>query len=556
MSFSRTPSSPGPQGPAARAVARAGLFRKEGRDREAVESLRLAASLEPNNAQILQDLGLSCLAAGLPAEAVAAFRRAIHVNPTSAHAFWRLGQALLECGQVDAATTALRKATDLQPRLPRAQYRLGLLFEQQGNPRQAAIRYRKVLSGGPDAKLRRLAEARALLAEGEDEEAEKKLRRAVDIDPNDASALGLLGGLRTDAGAFEEAARLFERALTQPECTPDLYYHLVRCRKVTVDDLDLLERLRTAAAQSRGSAFTRVRLHLALGKALEDLGRYGEAMQAFDGAADIRARARPADVAAFERRVERTIQRFSAEFIASKRRIGSPDPTPVLIVGMPRSGTTLCEQIMSSHPMVHGAGELFFWSRRGALMDAAATKVDDSFFVKAATDSLDDLRANCGDAARIVDKNPFNFEWAGLIHIALPRAALIHCRRSPIDTALSIHQSFFSETMDFPTGGESLVRYYRAYERLMDHWRQVLPPDRFLELQYEDLTADPVLHSRRMIAHIGLEWDDRCLRPEMNPRRVKTASRWQVRQPIYRTAVERWRKYEPYLGPLAELAPR
>jgi hypothetical protein len=206
--------------------------------------------------------------------------------------------------------------------------------------------------------------------------------------------------------------------------------------------------------------------------------------------------------------------------------------------------------------MAYGADELPYWIEQGVLMESAAFNVDDQFIVRAATDGLRLLRETGGDAARIVDKNPFNFQWAGLIHVALPRAALIHCRRSPIDTALSIHQTFFSSGIGFPTGGEALVRYSRAYECLMDHWRRVLPPDRFLEVQYEDLTSAPVAQSNRMVAHIGLEWNDRCLVPENNTRRVRTPSRWQVRQPVYRTAVGRWRKYEPYLGPLAALSPR
>jgi hypothetical protein len=204
--------------------------------------------------------------------------------------------------------------------------------------------------------------------------------------------------------------------------------------------------------------------------------------------------------------------------------------------------------------MVYGAGELQFWNRRGGLMEAAAMNVGDEFFVQAAGDFLRHLRERAADAARITDKNPFNFQRAGLIHLVFPRATRIHCRRSPIDTALSIHQTFFSSRLEMPTGGGELVRCYRAYERLMDHWWRVLPPDRFFEVDYEDLTATLEETSRRMIAHVGLEWDDRCLQPEMNTRRVKTASRWQVRQPIYRSSVDRWRKYEPYLGALADLA--
>lgn len=555
FALTRSSISPIAGGRAAGPLAQAAQALQLGRIREAAEPMRLAATLEPNNAIVFETIGSMCLEAGLFSEAAAAFRRTIHIKPRSAAAYWRLGAALQQSGAFEAATAALQQAIELQPRLPDAHYRLGLLLEQRGDRRGASLRYRSVLSGGPPPRLRRLAEARALLTEGKDEEAETKLRHVVKVDPNDADALALLAALRMDAGAFEEAAACFERALAQTGSAPDLYYHLVRCRKITAGDAELLKRLRAAAAESRGAASTRIRLRLALGKALDDLGQYGEAMQNFDAAAEIREIAFPSNVAAFEERVDKTIQCFSAEFIERNKSAGPQDPSAVFIFGMPRSGTTLNEQIVSAHPMAHGAGETQFWTRRGALMDAAKLDADAEFIQKVAEDCLRDLRDVAGGAARIIDKNPFNFRFAGLIHLALPGAAMIHCRRSPRDTALSIHQTFFSEMTEFPAGGEALVRYYRAYERLTAHWRRVLPADRYLEVDYEELTADPVLHSERLIAHIGLEWDDGCLRPEMNFRRVKTATRWQIRQPIHRSSVERWRKYEAYLGPLADLPP-
>jgi tetratricopeptide (TPR) repeat protein len=555
MSNSKGTSLQIASGAAARTLVRASQLRAEGRLREAIDAMRSAASLEPNNAQIIHDLGVTCLEAGRPSDAAAAFRRAVQIKPDFSQAFWRLGIALQECGQFKAATAALRQATRLQPRLPDAQFRLGLLLDQQGHRREAGEHYRQVLSAGANVRLRRSAEARALLMEGRDAEAEEKLRRAIKVEPNDAGALGLLAALLTNNGAFEEAAHFYELALAQPGCVPDLYYHLVRCRKYTPEDSGVIERLRSASAKPPGNPTTRIRLQLALGKVLDDLGRYAEAMEAFDAASNIRASAWPADVADFEERVDGIVEHFSAEFIESKRSTGNLDPTPVLIFGMPRSGTTLAEQIVSSHPLVHGAGEVQFWNRTGVFLESVGMKVNDDFYSQEAMKCIDYLRKQAGEAARIIDKNPFNFPWAGLFHIACPSGAIIHCRRSPIDTALSIHQTYFNETMDFPTGGEALVRYFRAYERLMEHWRHELPQDRFLEVDYEDLTADPLPHSKRMIAHIGLEWDDCCLRPEMNSRRVKTASSWQVRQPIYQSSVERWRKYEPYLGPLADLVP-
>ena len=163
------------------------------------------------------------------------------------------------------------------------------------------------------------------------------------------------------------------------------------------------------------------------------------------------------------------------------------------------------------------------------------------------------LRAIAPKSARVTDKMPFNFLWVGLIHLAFPRAVIIHCMRNAVDTALSIHQTHFHSTLAFPTGGTELVAYFRGYQRIMHHWRRVLPIDRLLEVDYEDLTRDPEPAIRRIIDACGLPWNDACLRPESNPRAVKTPSKWQTRQPIYRTSVARWRRYEALLGPLRAL---
>jgi hypothetical protein len=221
---------------------------------------------------------------------------------------------------------------------------------------------------------------------------------------------------------------------------------------------------------------------------------------------------------------------------------------------MPRSGTTLAEQIVSSHPEVGAGGELNFWNERGAAWHAqGAAETGAPFLAKAAADYLGVLREVAPRKARVTDKMPFNFLWAGLIHLAFPRAVIIHCRRNAVDTALSIHQTHFHPGLAFPTGGLELVDYFRGYRRLTDHWRKVLPADRFIEVDYEELTRDPESMIRRIIAACGLAWNDACLRPERNPRAVKTPSKWQARQPIYRNSVARWRRYEPWLGPLRAL---
>jgi len=303
----------------------------------------------------------------------------------------------------------------------------------------------------------------------------------------------------------------------------------------------------------------RLRVHLAIGKAAEDLGDYALAMQHFDAADEVRRGTVRFDSAAFSTEVDRQIARCTPEWIARAPELGSSDATPVLIIGMPRSGTTLVEQIVSMHPEVGAGAELHFWNQRGAewhRSDAAGNEtafVVSEFLAKAAADYLGVLRAIAPKAARVTDKMPFNFLWAGLIHMAFPRSVIIHCRRAAIDTALSVHQTHFRPGLAFPTGGAELVAYFRDYQRLIDHWRSVLPADRFVEVDYEDLTRAPEPVVRRIIAACGLAWDDACLRPECNPRAVNTPSKWQARQPIYRTSIARWRRYEPWLGPLRAL---
>jgi LPS sulfotransferase NodH len=297
-----------------------------------------------------------------------------------------------------------------------------------------------------------------------------------------------------------------------------------------------------------------LRLHLALGKAAEDLGDYALAMQHFDHADDVRRGSAPFDSAAFSIEIDRLIARCTPELIERAPELGSCDVTPVLIVGMPRSGTTLVEQIVSMHPEVGAGGELHFWNQRGAAWHrSGAAGTETPFLAKAAADYLGVLHAIAPTAARVTDKMPFNFLWAGLIHLAFPRAIIIHCRRAAVDTALSIHQTHFHPGLAFPTGGAELVVYLRSYQRLTDHWRSVLPADRFIEVDYEELTRAPDPLIRQIIAACGLAWHDACLHPECNPRAVNTPSKWQARQPIFRTSVGRWRRYEPWLGPLRAL---
>jgi hypothetical protein len=249
------------------------------------------------------------------------------------------------------------------------------------------------------------------------------------------------------------------------------------------------------------------------------------------------------------------IERFTSDFFARHARGGGSDETPILVLGMPRSGTTLTERIVSSHRSVAGGGELAFWNLKGAVwVDADAGSLAGAA-EEIRADYLRVLRGIGPDALRVTDKMTFNFLWIGLVHLLFPSARFIHCRRNAIDTCLSIYTRQFGDNWLFASDRGDLAFYYRQYLRLMEHWRAVIPSNRLLEVDYEDTTDAPEETARNLVAFCGLEWDPACLRPESNPDAVKTASRWQARQPIYRSSVERWRNYEPWLGELRELSP-
>jgi tetratricopeptide (TPR) repeat protein len=537
---------------------------RAGRPADAITPLREAALLQPSNAIIQHDLGLACLEVGQIPDAISALRQAVANNPRYADAYFRLGIALEKLGDIGGAIVAYDRATELLPSLTEAWFRAGALVYTLGHRDEAIGCFRRAAATGGNTSFGRLGKARALLTEDRNQEAELVLRKTLALDPQNALAHDLLGNLLSEFGRFGEARECFQRAIAIAPLLAGCYYDLVRCRRVTSDDDGLLEQMEVALATPGLEAAQRLRLHLAIGKAADDLGDYALAMQHFDAAEAVRRSSVPFDSAAFTIEIDRLIARCTPELIARASELGSSDATPVLILGMPRSGTTLVEQIVSMHPEVGAGGELNFWNERGAAWHRSVAAENETPFVptenrateflaKAAADYLGVLRAIAPKAARVTDKMPFNFIWAGLIHLAFPRATFIHCRRAAVDTALSIHQTHFHPGLAFPTGGAELVAYFRSYQRITDHWRRVLPADRFIEVDYEDLTSAPEPVIRRIIAACGLAWHGACLRPESNPRAVKTPSKWQTRQPIYRTSVARWRRYEPWLGALRPL---
>jgi hypothetical protein len=319
------------------------------------------------------------------------------------------------------------------------------------------------------------------------------------------------------------------------------------------------------AAQPDGLSKTdRLQLDFALAKAHADLKNHGRSFEhLLRGAAAKRATIRYDEAEAFAL-FDRIEQAFTRELIAEKSGSGDPTPMPIFVIGMPRSGTTLVEQILASHPVVHGAGELQAFNDvvlevRGPdglpvaypqfvpALDAAALKAIGRRYEMLVRKLVGTKGAG---SERVTDKMPSNYYFAGLIHLALPNAKIIHTVRDPVDTCVSCFSKLFSAEQNHTYDLAELGRYYRRYEKLMAHWRRVLPEGRMLDVRYEDVVADLEGQVRRIIAYCGLPWDDRCLSFHATDRPVRTASATQVRQPIYTSAVGRWKAYEPYLGPL------
>jgi tetratricopeptide (TPR) repeat protein len=473
--------------------------------------------------------------------------------PRHAGAHVLLGIALEREYQPQAAVVAYAKALKLMPGLLEAAMRLsGLLdeFDQRGAGAQLLHKAADVARNNPTAPLVR---AIAFGMEERHHDAECELRGIIARDPRNGEAWRLLGNTLAIDGRIEEARNSLERAFALDPDNSAILQDLARHVTIRERERPLVQRIERALDNGQLAPRQRMRLNFALGKCLDDLGDSEGAMQAFDAANAIRTNLRPFDRAAWTTEVDRQTAAFSPDTMQRHADVGAASERAIFIVGMPRSGTTLVEQILSSHPDVEAGGERMFWGKAAPAWFGVAEGDDEAFIARIAQDHAGDLDTVSTTASRVTDKNPFNFAWLGLIRIALPDAFIIHCRRDPVDTCLSCYMTPFSSGNNFSSSRADLVFFHRKYERLMAHWRSVIPSRRFLALDYEELVTEPEAVTRRLIAFCELPWHPDCLAPERNRRPINTASVIQARRPVYTESVARWRRYEPWLGELREL---
>jgi tetratricopeptide (TPR) repeat protein len=544
-----------PSAVASRLLAEARRLRAASRVEDSLAMFRRAVQLEPTVAGIWHELGSALLGCGQLAEAVD--KLGTRLDPKLASAHYHLGLAFSRQGRVEEAIAAYRAEVAVAPGLAEAQYELGALLYERRRIEPAIEALEKAAATLGNAPRGRVAAARSLIARDRREDAIALLRRALARDPKSPELMYNLAHALIRTGRFEEAERVLLHAVALLPRAAALWFELTSLRKMTSNDRPLIERITRVLRSGRHSAEDSALLYFALGKLHNDLGEYETAIRHFDAGNQIRAGFGRLDRKEFLWTVDRRIELFPGNVRSANDTGGSDTERLILIIGMPRSGTTLVEQILSSHPEVAGGGELFFWAQHGrAILSEGSAALAPSKVAVLAAGYQALLRDVSPDARRVIDKNPFNFLDLGMIRLAFPRAFVIHCRRHPVDTCLSIYTTYFGATdLSFLSNREDLVFYYGEYLRLMEHWRNALPAERFIEVDYEKLISEREAETRRLISFCELEWHEACLRPEENRREIGTASVWQARQPVYRTSMERWRNYEPWLGAFAELMP-
>ena len=516
---------------------------------------RRAATGRGTSAEL--ERGIRFQQAGDLDRAAACYQRILAHAPNDPNALHLLGLVAERKGDLDTAALLIGRVADAHPDFAPAQHNLGNVLTALGRPVEAEASFRRALRLSPGLAAAHLGLGTVLQAQERLDEAIACYRRAIAADPMSADAYNNLGSALEAQGDFDAAAAEYERALAADPGHALTHMNLVAARRVQADD-EIIPRLEALTAEDGRPPADRMLLHYALGKCFDDTGDADRAFRHVRQANEIQGRARPFDMADHACKTGLIIDTFTPELFAAKADIGDPDARPIFIVGMPRSGTTLVEQILASHPRVRAGGERRFvtdlvngFSTRTGIAEpypAGVAMIDDPTAARVTRAYLDGVGADCGDGVRVTDKMPQNFRHLGLIALLFPRAVVIHCRRDPLDVGLSCYFQNF-EKLPFTNDLDTLGRFIRDYERLMAHWRAVLPLE-ILDLPYENLVADTEAVTRRIVAVCGLAWNDACLDFHRTERTVTTASLWQVRQPVYTSSVGRWRRYEDHLAPL------
>lgn len=564
-------------------LARIGLARglmAEKRYAAVVDELEIVVQLRPSNFDAHLNLGIALIEGRRIDDAIAHLSHATKLKPSSARATLKLGTALRIKGDLVAAKAKLERAMECAPDCIEAYDELAATYRALGRETDSWKILEKAVALRPETseglcelagicrKLQRYAQAvecyqralaidprsasafrgigRVRYLEHRFEEARKALSTALELEPENVANYTAMGLSYQTEGRFDEAIKWQSKAIARQPDNAEAHYALAMMH-ASADRRERIRALEVALSMSSLAHDESAILHFSLGKLLDDEGEYDLAFSHFKAGNEVRKTGHGFSSNEEPAFVDRSIAAYQRELFAEFRDVGNDSMRPVFVVGMMRSGTTLVEQILASHPQIRGHGELE--GIRWIAQSLGGQALDDDTIRRLAAQYLEGLERDAGDSIRSVDKMPHNFRFLGLITLLFPRAKLIHCVRDPRDTCLSCYFHDFGIRNTFTRDLEELGRFYRTYRRLMAHWHAVLPVP-ILDVAYEELVLNPELWSRKIIEFVGVPWDVRCLDFHKIDRPVVTSSFWQVRQPIYASSIGRWRHYEKHLGPL------
>jgi tetratricopeptide (TPR) repeat protein len=531
------------------------------RSAEALLCYDKALALRPGYAEALNNRAIALRDLGRFEEALASCDEAIALTPDAAvprnsraallQDLDRHGEALASCGEALALSPDYFEALSNQ----------GTSLRALKRSEEALVSYARALAIKPDSPEILNNRGLALADLNRAEEGLASIARAVTLKPGYAEAHANMAVLFCELGRFGEANRAIRQAIALEPRRGMFYYTFAECCQLVPGDPLISAMLELAEDMASLDAKEQAYLHFALAKVLAN-GDPDRSCQHILAGNALKRKQMVYREAASLGVLEHTRALFTRELMRSKAGQGDPSRVPVFIIGMPRSGSTLVEQIIASHPAAFGAGEACIFDRAavgiwgpsltGQLLPGAVRSLSPEALRQIGASCIARMKALAPAAERVADKTLENFRLAGLIHLALPNARFVHTRRDPLDTCFSCFSKLFADGLHYTYDLGELGRYYRAYEALMAYWREELPTSVMLEVQYEELVADIEGQARRILDFCGLDWDARCLEFHKAQRQVRTASKVQVRQPLYRSSVGRGRLFEAQLEPLIE----
>jgi tetratricopeptide (TPR) repeat protein len=527
------------------------IYQTQGKLEEAAACFEHALILKPDWAEVHSNYGNILQAQGKLEEAAACQERALALKPEFAEACSNLGNVRYAQGKLSESVACYERALALKPDYADAHNNLGTAFLAQERIEEAVAHYERALALKTGYASAHNNLGNALMRQEKIHDARAHYERALVLKPDYANAHNNLGNVLKEQGEFDDAMEHYGRAIAINPNYAEAHLNRADIQSFQPGDADLA--MQEALAGSGNLPAERALfIHFALAKALDDVKDYGRAFEHLrQGNALKRERVHYDEMGTLQL-FERISAVFGRSLFDRFHGAGDPSSVPVFVLGMPRSGSTLIEQILASHPQIHGAGELTAIEKMHLPAPESVPALDAAALRGLGQLYLSHLPKVAIGKVRIVDKLPGNFLHIGFIRLMLPNARIIHTMRSPIDTCLSCYSKLFNSGLPFTYDLAELGRYYRGYSELMMHWRSVLPPGAMLDVSYEDVVGDLEGQARRLIEYCGLPWDQRCIDFHRSTRPVRTASAVQVRQPLFRGSIQRWRHYEAGLAPLLE----